>query len=153
LSSDSGAPTGLSEVRWTRTTVSGPNYLGGSITTVRVLNSDRGGRTTIQIVVCRALSTQFRNLRPNLAQLIKGVVQLCVEHSDQVDHAAQPGIALTKWRDNHTSSTAGRTTRVVLQVKAISYPAEQRAILRKCTSCCILHDCLGSFPLSNRIVL
>jgi hypothetical protein len=33
-----------------------------------------------------ALSTQFRNLRLNLAQLIKGVVQLGVEHSDQVDH-------------------------------------------------------------------
>jgi hypothetical protein len=32
LSSDSGAPTGLSEVRWTRTIVGGPNYLGGSIT-------------------------------------------------------------------------------------------------------------------------
>jgi hypothetical protein len=32
LSSDSGAPTGLSEVHWTRTTVGGPNYLGGSIT-------------------------------------------------------------------------------------------------------------------------
>jgi hypothetical protein len=32
LSSDSGAPTGLSEVRWTRTTVGGPNYLGGSAT-------------------------------------------------------------------------------------------------------------------------
>jgi hypothetical protein len=32
LSSDSGAPTGLSEVRWTRTTVGGPNYLGGSVT-------------------------------------------------------------------------------------------------------------------------
>jgi hypothetical protein len=32
LSSDSGASTGLSEVRWTRTTVDGPNYLGGSVT-------------------------------------------------------------------------------------------------------------------------
>jgi hypothetical protein len=32
LSSDSGAPIGLSEVRWTRTTVGGPNYLGGSVT-------------------------------------------------------------------------------------------------------------------------
>jgi hypothetical protein len=32
LSIDSGAPTGLSEVRWTRTTVGGPNYLGGSVT-------------------------------------------------------------------------------------------------------------------------
>jgi hypothetical protein len=53
------------------------------------------------------------------------VVQLCVEHGDQVDHAAQPGIALTNWRDNHTSSTADRMARVVLQVKAISYPAEQ----------------------------
>jgi hypothetical protein len=28
----SGAPAGLSEVRWTRTTVCGPNDLGGSIT-------------------------------------------------------------------------------------------------------------------------
>jgi hypothetical protein len=32
LSSDSGAPIGLSEVRWTRTTVGVPNYLGGSVT-------------------------------------------------------------------------------------------------------------------------
>jgi hypothetical protein len=95
---------------------------------------------------------QFRNLHPNLAQLVKGVVQLCVEHGGQVDHAAQPGIALTDWQDNHTSSTADQTARVVLQVKAISYPAEQRAILRKCLSCCILHGCLSSIPLSNRIV-
>jgi hypothetical protein len=34
LSSDSGAPTGLSEVHWTRTTVGGPNYLGGSVTKI-----------------------------------------------------------------------------------------------------------------------
>jgi hypothetical protein len=120
---------------------------------VRVLNSNRGGRTTIKIVVCRAFSTQFRNLRPNLAQLVKGVVQLCVEHDDQVDHVAQPRIALTNWRDNHTFSTAGRTARVVLQVKAINNPAEQRAILRKCSSCCILHGCLSSVSLSDRIVL
>jgi hypothetical protein len=86
-----------------------------------VLNPDRGGRTTIQIVACCALSTQFHNLRPNLAQLIKGMVQLSVEHDDQVDHVVQPRIAFTNWRDNHTSSTASRTTRVVLQVKAISY--------------------------------
>jgi hypothetical protein len=33
LSSSSGAPIGLSEVRWTRTTVGGPNNLGGSVTT------------------------------------------------------------------------------------------------------------------------
>jgi hypothetical protein len=31
LSSDSGTPAGLSEVRWTRTTVDGPNNLGGFI--------------------------------------------------------------------------------------------------------------------------
>jgi hypothetical protein len=60
-----------------------------------VLNPNRGGRTTIKIVVCHAFSTQFRNLRPNLAQLVKGVVQLCVEYGGQVDHAAQLGIALT----------------------------------------------------------
>jgi hypothetical protein len=72
-----------------------------------VPNPDRGERTTIQIVARCALSMQFRNLCPNLAHLIKGVVQLCVEHGGQVDHAVQPGIALTYWRDNHTSSTAG----------------------------------------------
>jgi hypothetical protein len=33
LSSSSGAPTGLSDVCETRTTVGGPNYLGGSVTT------------------------------------------------------------------------------------------------------------------------
>jgi hypothetical protein len=76
-------------------------------------------------VASHAFSTQFRNLRPNLAQLVKGVVQLCVEHGGQVDHAAQPGIALTYWRDNHTSGIVGQTTRVVLQVKAVSYPDEQ----------------------------
>jgi hypothetical protein len=89
---------------------------------IRVLNPDGGGRTTIQIVVCCALSTRFRNLRPNLAQLVKGVVQLGVEHGAQVDHTVQPGIALTNWRDNHTSSIVGWTARVVLQVKAVSYP-------------------------------
>jgi hypothetical protein len=62
---------------------------------VRVLNPDRGGRTTIKIVACYALSTQFHTLRPNRAQLVKGVVQLGVEHGGQVDHAIQPGIALT----------------------------------------------------------
>jgi hypothetical protein len=121
--------------------------------TVRVLNPDRGGRTTIQIVVCCALSTQFHNLRSNLAQLVKGVVQLAVEHDDQVDHVVQPGIAFTNRRDNHTSNIAGGTMRVVLQVKAISYPAKQRAILQKCMSCYILHGCLGSIPLSDGVVL
>ena len=67
--------------------------------------------------------------RPNLAQLVKGVVQLCVEHDSQIDHAVQPGIALTNGRDNHIFSTVGRTTRVVFQVEAISYPAEQRVVL------------------------
>jgi hypothetical protein len=32
LSSYSGTPAGLSEVRWTRTTVGGPNDLGSSVT-------------------------------------------------------------------------------------------------------------------------
>jgi hypothetical protein len=96
---------------------------------------------------------QFRNVRPYLTQLIKGVVQLCVEHGGQVDHVAQPGVALTNWRDNHASSAAGRTVRVVLQVKAVNYPAEQRAILRKRTSCYILYGCLGNVPLSDRIML
>jgi hypothetical protein len=77
------------------------------------------------------LSTQFRNLHSNLAQLVKGVVQLCVEHDGQVDHVVHPGIALTNWRDNHTSSTAGQMARVVLQVKVVSYPTEQQGNTEK----------------------
>jgi hypothetical protein len=49
LSSSSGAPTGLSDVRWTRTTVGGPNYLGGSITTTQFHNSSIP--TTFMLVV------------------------------------------------------------------------------------------------------
>jgi hypothetical protein len=45
LSSGSGAPTGLSEVRWTRTTVGGPNYLGGSVTPVEELG--RAGKRVL----------------------------------------------------------------------------------------------------------
>jgi hypothetical protein len=52
-----------------------------------VLNPDRSGGTTILIVVRYALSTQFRNLRPSLAQFVKGVVKLGVEHDDEVDNA------------------------------------------------------------------
>jgi hypothetical protein len=70
---------------------------------VRVLNPDRSRGTILLMAALRALSTQFRNLCPSLAQLVKGVVQLGVEHGDKVDHAAQPGIALTNGRDNHTS--------------------------------------------------
>jgi hypothetical protein len=33
----SGASTGLSDVRWTRTTVGGPNDLGGSVTIVYII--------------------------------------------------------------------------------------------------------------------
>jgi hypothetical protein len=62
---------------------------------IRVLNFDRSEGTTILIVVHRALNMQFRNLSPSLAQLVKGVVQLGVEHGDQVDHVVQPRIALT----------------------------------------------------------
>jgi hypothetical protein len=47
------------------------------------------------MVACCALSTQFCNLRPNLAQLVKSMVQLGVEHGNQVDHVVQSGIALT----------------------------------------------------------
>jgi hypothetical protein len=45
----------------------------------------------------RTLSMQFRDLHTSLGQLVKGVVQLGVEHNDHVDHAAQSRIALTNW--------------------------------------------------------
>jgi hypothetical protein len=62
---------------------------------VRVLSPNRGRGTILLMAALHALSTQFRNLRPSLTQLVKGVVQLSVEHDDQVDRVAQSGIALT----------------------------------------------------------
>jgi hypothetical protein len=38
-------PGGLSEVCWTRTTVGGPNYLGGSITLIMPLDKARAAQT------------------------------------------------------------------------------------------------------------
>jgi hypothetical protein len=64
---------------------------------VRVLNPDRSGVTILLMAALRTLSMQFRNIFPSLAQLIKGVVQLSVEHDDQVEHATQSRIALTNW--------------------------------------------------------
>jgi hypothetical protein len=61
---------------------------------IRVLSPNRGGGTILLMMALHALSTQFRNLRPSLAQLIKGVVQLGVEHGDQVDHAALLNLGL-----------------------------------------------------------
>jgi hypothetical protein len=52
LSSSSGAPTGLSEVRWTRTTVGGPNYLGGSISLHTFGNSQRRFAIIYRTVQC-----------------------------------------------------------------------------------------------------
>jgi hypothetical protein len=62
---------------------------------VRVLSPNRGRGTILQMTMLHALSVQFHDLHTSLAQLVKGVVQLRVEHDDQVDHAAQFGIALT----------------------------------------------------------
>jgi hypothetical protein len=62
---------------------------------VRVLSPNRGGGTILLMAALCALSTQLHNLRTSLAQLVKGVVQLGVEHDDRVHHATQSGIALT----------------------------------------------------------
>jgi hypothetical protein len=62
---------------------------------VRVLSPNRGGGTILLMAALHALGMQFYNLRTSLAQLVKGAVHLGVEHGDQVDHAAQFGIALT----------------------------------------------------------
>jgi hypothetical protein len=43
LSSDSGTSIGLSDVCWTRTTIGGPNYLGGSVTKPMCMNSPKVG--------------------------------------------------------------------------------------------------------------
>jgi hypothetical protein len=64
---------------------------------IKVLNPNMSGGTILLMAALRVPSTQFRNLRPSLPLLVKGVVQLGVEHGDQVDHAAQSGIALTNW--------------------------------------------------------
>jgi hypothetical protein len=45
----SGAPTGLSEVRWTRTTVGGPNDLGGSVTARNSIKSSPKGAKGVQL--------------------------------------------------------------------------------------------------------
>jgi hypothetical protein len=45
---------------------------------VMVLNPDMSEGTILLMAVLRTLSTQFRNLRPILAQLVKDVVQLGV---------------------------------------------------------------------------
>jgi hypothetical protein len=62
---------------------------------VRVLSPNRGKGTILLMAALHALSTQFCNLYMSLAQLVKGVVQLGVEHDDQVDHAAQSRTVLT----------------------------------------------------------
>jgi ABC-type cobalamin/Fe3+-siderophores transport system ATPase subunit len=49
---------------------------------VRVLSPNGSGGTTLLVAALRALSTQLRDLRTSLAQLIQRVVQLGVEHSD-----------------------------------------------------------------------
>jgi hypothetical protein len=49
-----------------------------------VLSPNGGGETIPLMEALRALSTQFLDLRTGHAQLIKGVVQLDVEHDDQV---------------------------------------------------------------------
>jgi hypothetical protein len=48
------------------------------------------GRRAVRVLMVarRTLNTQFHDLSPSLAQLVKGVVQLGVEHNDQVDLAA-----------------------------------------------------------------
>jgi hypothetical protein len=60
-----------------------------------VLSPNRGGGTILLMSALRALSMQFRDFCTSLVQLIKGLVQLSVEHGNQVDHAAQSRIALT----------------------------------------------------------
>jgi hypothetical protein len=63
----------------------------------RVLSPDKSGGTILLMAPFRSLSTQFHNLCLSLAQLVKGMVQLGVEHDDQVNHATQSRIALTNW--------------------------------------------------------
>jgi hypothetical protein len=49
---------------------------------VRVLSPNRGRGTILLMAALRTLSPLFHNLRTSLAQLVKGVVQLGIEHGD-----------------------------------------------------------------------
>jgi uncharacterized membrane protein len=62
---------------------------------VRLLSPNRGGGTILLMAVLCALIMQSRSIRTSLAQLVKGMVQLGVEHGDQIDHATQSRNALT----------------------------------------------------------
>jgi hypothetical protein len=63
--------------------------------TLSVLSPNRGGGTILLMSALCALNMQFRDFCTSLVQLIKGLIQLSVEHDDQVDHATQSRIALT----------------------------------------------------------
>jgi hypothetical protein len=67
LSSDSGTSTGLSDVCWTRTTVGGPNYLGGSVTTC---SSPVGGLYIARVSLQKIITQQV--VGNNVHELTKG---------------------------------------------------------------------------------
>jgi hypothetical protein len=66
----SGAPAELSEVRWTRTTVGGPNDLGGSVTH----DLDLTAKEAMSTSACHHLSTVqsilTTSIEPHIAQLL-----------------------------------------------------------------------------------
>jgi hypothetical protein len=107
---------------------------------VRVPSPDRSERTTILIVVRCALNTQFWNLCPNLAQLIKGMVQLGVEHGDQVDcDILSPGMGYPGPRLN-------RINRVTISTRCIFF---LEAYLERTSKLSVLG--LKQFGMSDRL--
>jgi hypothetical protein len=81
LSSSSGAPTGLSEVRWTRETVGGPNYLGGSVTA-------RDPKLEKYMDTVRRLEASFEGL------FVKNIPRGKNEHADMLAKSATQGLPL-----------------------------------------------------------
>ena len=84
MSSSLGAPTGLSDVRWTRTTVGGPNYLGGSVIGVAGI---------VRSTCAGGCSRRRRLFRPNHGDLVQsnGTVSFTGRRRDYVHKESENG--------------------------------------------------------------
>jgi hypothetical protein len=143
LSSDSGAPTGLSKVRWTRTTVGGPNDLGGSVTPPMpelvghaplpnagiLYSSDSSSPCHGAILQCRLASlvpapTSSNNIVVGLhwptPSLIVQALRVPVLHAPSRRTTQTPPLFTRAWLDSHLHD---------LVVDLAAAPAEQLGVM------------------------